>query len=99
MGRNVLDYWELSLGERKAEGLPLVCAQVVYEAIHEWFNNRPMMQPLYVQDLLASNDGNYRPLQSQFQQGYNAKSELDIDDPMDFPPPHHVQRTKESTPP
>jgi hypothetical protein len=64
-GRNVPDYWELNPAERKAEGLPRVFAQNVYEAIHEWYGNRPMIQPPHVRDMLAPNDRNYRPPLSQ----------------------------------
>ena len=97
--RNVVDYWDLSCVERKVEGLPQVFAHDVYEAIHEWYGNRPMIQPPHVRDTLAPSDGNYRPTLLQAQQEYEGGSEPNIEDPTDFPPPDIMQATEDTTPP
>ena len=98
--RNVVDYWDLSCVERKVEGLPQVFAHDVYEAIHEWYGNRPMIQPPHVRDTLApGSDGNYRPTLLQAQQEYEGGSEPNIEDPTDFPPPDIMQATEDTTPP
>ncbi|KAG0571202.1 hypothetical protein M758_6G209500 [Ceratodon purpureus] len=57
-GRNALDYWDMNPSEKKLEGLPRVFAQDVYEAIHEWFANMPMIQPPHTHDMLSPSDGN-----------------------------------------
>ena len=98
-GRNVVDYWDLSCAERKAEGLPRVFAHDVYEAIHEWYGNRPMIQPPHVRDTLAPSDSNYRPTLSQAHQEYEGGSEPDTEDLSDFPPPDPVHVTEDTTPP
>jgi hypothetical protein len=98
-GRNVVDYWDLSCVERKAEGIPRVFAHDVYEAIHEWYGNRAMIQPPHVGDTLAPSDINYRPALLQAQQEYEGGSEPDTEDPTDFPPPDTVHATEDTTPP
>lgn len=80
-GRNVPDYWELSSAERKAEGLPRMFAKEFYDAIHEWFSNRPQIQPPHVRDLLSPNDGNYMPRPQQHQQDGEEESEPEQEDP------------------
>ena len=98
-GRNVVDYRDLSCAERKAEGLPRVFAHDVYEAIHEWYGNRPMIQPPQVRDTLAPSDGNYCPALSQAQQEYEGGSEPDTEDPTDFLPPDTLHATEDTTSP
>lgn len=82
-GRNVPDYWELTAAERKAEGLPRMFAQEFYDAIHEWYSNRPQIQPPHVRDLLAPNDGNYQLPSQQHQLEGEDDSEPDQDDAYD----------------
>ncbi|KAG0565380.1 hypothetical protein KC19_8G185700 [Ceratodon purpureus] len=67
-GRNSLDYWEMNSAERKAEMLPRLFGQDVFDAIHEWFGNRPQIQPPHIRDLLSPTDSNYRQPQQQRQQ-------------------------------
>lgn len=97
-GRNVPDYWDMNPAERKAEGLPRVFAQDVYDSIHEWYGNRPMIQPPHVRDLLAPQDANYRAPLSTAQNDYDGESEPETDDPSDFPP-DSTHCTEDSTPP
>jgi hypothetical protein len=58
-GRNVPEYWELSSLEHSAENLPRNFSQDLYAQIHEWFGQRPQIQPPHVRDLLATHDGNH----------------------------------------
>lgn len=98
-GRNSADYWELNSTERKGEGLPRLFAQDVYYAIHEWFGNRPQIQPPHVRDLLANNDGNYRANSHATQEGdEEVQSEPDTEDPLEGPHPEPVETTEESSP-
>ena len=73
-------------------------AHDVYEAIHEWYRNRSMIQPPHVRDTLAPSNGNYRPAFLQTQQEYKGGSEPDTENPTDFPPPDIVHATKDTTP-
>ena len=98
-GQNAADYWDLSPAERKSEGLPRVYAQETYDAIHEWFGGRPMIQPPHMRDTLASNDGNYQHPASQTLQGDEGDSEPDTEDPIDYTQRDYVQATDDSTPP
>ncbi|KAG0594510.1 hypothetical protein M758_UG083900 [Ceratodon purpureus] len=92
-GRNIPDYWELSSAERKAEGLPRMFAKEFYDAIHEWYSNRPQIQPPHVRDLLAPNDSNYHPQAQQHQQEGEEDSDADQEEAYDNP----VQEAFEST--
>lgn len=58
-GRSVPKYWELSLDDRKSEGLPKQFPEEFFCAIHEWYGNRPQINPPHVRDCLAPNDANY----------------------------------------
>jgi hypothetical protein len=60
IGRNGADYWDQSSAKRKAEGLPRSFLQDIFDAIHDWYGNRPSIQPLHTRDLLSHDDGNYR---------------------------------------
>lgn len=98
-GRNVQDYWELSATERMTDGLPRQFAQDVFDAIHEWFGNRPMIQPPHVRDLLSPQDANYRTLpQERHELGEECDSEPEADD-ADLTQPEGFDTTEESTPP
>src|SRR5579875_3567881 len=44
-GRNAPEYWDMSSAKSKAEGLPRMFGQDVYEAIQEWYGNSPQIQP------------------------------------------------------
>ena len=46
------DYWLLTPNESTAEKLPKAFFKEVYIRIHEWFGQRPQIQPLHVRDLL-----------------------------------------------
>lgn len=92
-GRNIPDYWDLSSAERKAEGLPRMFAAEFYDAIHEWYSNRPQIQPPHVRDLLSPHDGNYVAPSEQHQQEGEDESEGEQDDPQEI----SVQDTFEST--
>jgi hypothetical protein len=54
-----LDYWELSIAEHTTEGLPKMFAHELYDHIHEWFGQRPQIQPPHIWDLLAIHNGNH----------------------------------------
>jgi hypothetical protein len=58
-GRNAVEYWELSSSEHSAEGLPKTFSQELYDQIHEWFGQRPQIQPPHIRDLLAPDDANH----------------------------------------
>ena len=58
IGRNGADYWDLSVSERKIEGLPHSFPQDVFNNIHKWYGTRPSMQPPHTRDLLSHDDGN-----------------------------------------
>jgi hypothetical protein len=58
-GRNAAEYWDLSSYEHTAEGLPKTFVQELYAQIHEWFGQRPQIQPPHVRDLLATHDANH----------------------------------------
>lgn len=98
-GRNSMDYWEMNSTERKAESLPRLFAQDVFEAIHEWYGNRPQIQPPHIRDLLSPNDGNYRTQQHGRQQEEEVQSEPDTEDPSDMPHPDPLESTEDSSPP
>lgn len=69
-GRNIHDYWEFTTADRKAKGLLRQFSQEVFDAIHEWYGNRPHIQLPHVRDLLATNEVNYR--MPQHAQQHNA---------------------------
>ena len=99
IGRSIPDYWELSSNERRAEGLPTQFSQEVFEAINEWYGNRPQIQPPHVRDLFAPTDNNYIGHDNQTSEGEEDPSEPDIEDPMDFPVHHTVEGAADVTPP
>jgi hypothetical protein len=57
--RNAIEYWELSSSEHTAEGLPKMFSRELYNQIHEWFGQRPQIQPPHIWDLLAPHDANH----------------------------------------
>jgi hypothetical protein len=84
-GRNVPDYWEQTAAEHKAEGLPKAFMKEYFDAIYEWYGNRPQIQPPHVRDLLAPDDGNFRREQQHAgsDDDDHAENEPHTDDPMD----------------
>lgn len=58
-GHNVANYWKQSVGERKAEGLPRAFSKEVFNAIHEWYRNRPQIQPPHICNFLVLRNGNF----------------------------------------
>ena len=83
-GRNLPNYWKMSSQERKAEGLPKQFVEEFFHSIHEWYGSRPQIQPPHVRDLLASNDRNYQPRDSDEPHGEEDGSEPETEDPMDM---------------
>lgn len=83
-GTNSPDYWSLSVDARKAEGLPRSFPEEFFYGIHEWYGQRPTMQPPQVRDLQNVADTNC-PIQStQVREGAKqSASEWDTDDTMD----------------
>jgi hypothetical protein len=58
-GHNARDYWELSTCEHTMEGLPKTFSQELFDQIHEWFGQRPQIQPPYIRNLLSTHDANH----------------------------------------
>lgn len=99
-GRNVPDYWELTAADRRSEGLPRQFGQDVFDAIHEWYGNRPQMQPPHVRDTLAPNDSNYRWPQPDTQiNAEEADIEPDMEDPLELSQQEAFDTTEGSSPP
>jgi len=48
---NSKDYWMLTNNEYVAEKLPKSFSKEIYSQIHEWFGQRPQIQPPHVWDL------------------------------------------------
>jgi len=67
--------------------------------IHEWYGNRPQIQPPHVRDLLAPEDSNYGANANQLQEGDEDASEPDMDDPMDFPETQTSKPSMDTTTP
>ena len=55
-GINSEDYWMLTNDECVAEKLPKSFSKEIYSQIHEWFGQRPQIQPPHVRDLLNTQD-------------------------------------------
>ena len=60
IGRNGADYWDLTIADRKSEGLPRSFFQELFHSINDWFGTWPNMQPPHTRDLLSHEDGNYQ---------------------------------------
>jgi hypothetical protein len=58
-GRNVPDYWEQTAAEHKVEGLLKAFMKEYFDAIDEWYGNRPQIQLPHVRDLLVPDDSNF----------------------------------------
>ena len=58
-GINGADYWNLTVPERRKEGLPRSFPKDQFYSLHEWYGTRPSMQPPHTRDLLFHEDGNY----------------------------------------
>lgn len=97
-GRNSADYWDLTSSECKAEGLPRLFGQDVYDAINEWYGNRPTIQPPHVRDLLATNDSNFGQHEGD-EELDEVQSEPDAEDLLDAPQLEPVDTTEASSPP
>jgi hypothetical protein len=41
------------------EGLPKTFSQELFDQIHEWFGQRPQIQPPYIRNLLSTHDANH----------------------------------------
>lgn len=99
-GRNVPENWDLTSADRKAEGLPRQFAQDIFEQIHDWFGNRPQIQPPRVRDLLAMNDRNYsRPAPELENFADEADSEPETEDPLNSSQAEPLDTTDECRPP
>lgn len=59
-GINSEDYWMLTNDEYVAEELPKSFSKEIYSRIHEWFGQRPQIQPPHVRDLLNPEDTVYQ---------------------------------------
>lgn len=88
----------MNSAERKAEMLPRLFGQDVFEAIHEWFGNRPQIQPPHIRDLLSPSDSNYRHPQQQRHEENKVDSEPETDNPIETPPTDPVESTENSSP-
>ena len=71
----------------------------MFEAINEWYGNRPQIQPPHVCDLLAPTDNNYIPHDNQTSEGEEDPSKLDTEDHMDFPVHRTVEGAVDVVPP
>ena len=99
-GRNVTDFWELDSADRKAEGLPRQFSQDIFNTIHEWFGQRPQIQPPHVRDLLSPTDVNYSAPQQELPDDNGVgDSEPDTDDPFEMSQPEPADTTEDTTPP
>jgi hypothetical protein len=87
-GRNGLEYWELSTSEHSLEGLPKTFSQELYDQIHEWFGQRPQIQPPHIRDLLASRDGNHRGVHALHASDDEGSGESQLE--TENPPNHDV---------
>ena len=81
-GTNVPDYWEMSASDRKSEGLPKQFPEEFFCTIHKWFGDRSQITPLHIRDVLRPNDANYRPHDTEHNDGNHNHD--DTDDTMDL---------------
>jgi hypothetical protein len=101
-GRNGMDYWELYTLEHTSEGLPKTFSRELYDQIHEWFGQRPQIQPPHIRDLLSPNDGNHpgvHALQESDNEGSGESqpetknpATTDVSDSLPLPSPPSSQR-------
>ena len=96
-GRNIRDYWDLSSGERKDEGLPRQFSHEFYAAIDDWYGTRPQINPPHVRDVLSPHDANYSSGRQKHAEGEDM-SEPETD-PMDLEGGDAENGTEETTPP